>query len=319
MKIFFICGIDTDVGKTYVTSQLIYQALTYGKTVASYKPIQTGSNLAFQSEDLIAHKNQVTQLLEQTDQLDKLANYLWQDNLCSVSFKAPTSPHLAANLEKANYVNIEFLTNELENIIKQKHQRIKFANSPNYLFIETAGGLLSAISPMANNLDLLHSYKDVINKLKHQGYDLDLQVVLVTIGRLGAISSTLACVSLLPQLDYLVFNNMSHVYLDHSNLTYQINQDSQYFYQQLIALANNPQLNASDNLHDMYLDVLGLFDKESKEIKKGEEFLVNSSIYQDCSSIDENYLADYKTQVNYLISFKNYQKQLRKVSYLVIK
>jgi len=49
----FITGTDTDVGKTYVTTQLAQVALEAGKTVAIYKPVQTGVN-AFEEGDAYA-------------------------------------------------------------------------------------------------------------------------------------------------------------------------------------------------------------------------------------------------------------------------
>jgi dethiobiotin synthetase len=49
----FITGTDTDVGKTYVTAQIAQVALEAGKTVAIYKPVQTGVN-AFEEGDAFA-------------------------------------------------------------------------------------------------------------------------------------------------------------------------------------------------------------------------------------------------------------------------
>jgi dethiobiotin synthetase len=132
----FITGTDTDVGKTLVSSWLcLHTGYEY------YKPIQTGT----------------------IETKDKETVHLLSGAFCHESayeFKAPLSPHLAAQKENSS---IEF-------------RKIKIPNSKN-LLIEGAGGVLVPI----NHIQLM------IDLMAH----LRTPTLVVTSTKLGTINHTL--------------------------------------------------------------------------------------------------------------------------------
>ena len=53
--VYFVSGIDTDIGKTVATGMLAKQLLQQGKSVITQKPVQTGcQNIA---DDIAVHRN----------------------------------------------------------------------------------------------------------------------------------------------------------------------------------------------------------------------------------------------------------------------
>jgi dethiobiotin synthetase len=119
---YFITGIGTNVGKTFISA-----ILTEALQADYWKPIQTGN-----TEDV--DKNTVQQLISNTSSVCFKESY---------SFKEPVSPHLAAHLE-----NTEINTDNIKlPPTKNKH-----------LIIEGAGGLLVPLNEKQCVIDLAKQF-----------------------------------------------------------------------------------------------------------------------------------------------------------------
>lgn len=117
-KQYFVTGIGTDVGKTWVSAILV-EALK-----ADYwKPIQAG-DLHYSDTDKVKAL---------------VSNHQSKFHANAYAFKAAASPHYAASLEE--------LTIEIENIIKPKVE--------NSLIVEGAGGLLVPLNDQHLIIDLI--------------------------------------------------------------------------------------------------------------------------------------------------------------------
>ena len=156
MSIFFVSGIDTDAGKTYVTGALLKYLLDNGIKAITFKLIQTGSN-DNRSIDIDAHRRIAG--MTETD-LDKAG--LTHPQV----FTYPASPHLAAELDKReiDFVAIEDALNRVE----QEYDVV---------LVEGAGGLMVPLTR-----ELL-----TVDYAAEKGWPL----ILVTSGKLGSINHTL--------------------------------------------------------------------------------------------------------------------------------
>lgn len=86
---FFICGTDTDVGKTYVAALWAQSLVAQGLRVGVYKPAASGCEMRsgkIVSSDAVA-------LAKAADRMTEL------DRVCPQRFLAPLAPHLAAAAE----------------------------------------------------------------------------------------------------------------------------------------------------------------------------------------------------------------------------
>ncbi|RIY34153.1 dethiobiotin synthase [Psittacicella hinzii] len=228
MKVIFVCGIDTEVGKTYLSGSILGQLCYKNYKVASYKPIQTGSEHT--SIDLEEQKRIATEYCLSRDNLKSFNNYLGNSMICSYIFQLHSSPHLASANE-GQYVKVEKLVEDFKNYLTKLYAQNNLTNlisdsytKLDYLLVEFAGGVLSPVNDLLNNLDLLDLYLQICQEKK-----VESEVVLVTNGKLGSISHTLASIKLLPRVDYLVYNNfpfeqeqLSQL-ISNSNLHYYLN------------------------------------------------------------------------------------------------
>ncbi|MUG32428.1 dethiobiotin synthase [Psychrobacter sanguinis] len=169
MSVFFISGIDTDIGKTYATgalAQALLQQMTSNhrlKSVITQKLVQTGC-LGI-SEDIISHRKMMDIPLQPAD----------HDGLtCPYVFTKPASPHLAAYLEDT-FIDPAVITKATQAL----------ATSYDIVLLEGAGGLMVPLSQSLLTLDYVAA----------MGYP----VILVTSGRLGSISHTLLSIEALSQ------------------------------------------------------------------------------------------------------------------------
>ena len=174
--VYFVSGIDTDIGKTVATGVLAKQLLQQGKSVITQKPVQTGcQNIA---DDIAVHRNIMGISLQEADK---------QRLTMPEIFSYPASPHLAARLDgrALDLDKIRTTTQEL-------------ATQYEIVLVEGAGGLMVPLTE-----DLL-----TIDYIQQQAYP----VILVTSGRLGSINHTLLSFSALKQygiqLHSLIFNHI---------------------------------------------------------------------------------------------------------------
>lgn len=120
MRVFFVSGSDTDVGKTYITSNLIQLLQSWGKKALAIKPIETGVQTL--PQDCLIHLKNAQNLFP---------HFTLQDiNLYSLPL--PASPFVADSLGEIDcekiFSHIASLSDEVE-----------------ILLVEGAGGLFVPI------------------------------------------------------------------------------------------------------------------------------------------------------------------------------
>lgn len=174
--VYFVSGIDTDIGKTVATGVLAKQLLQQGKSVITQKPVQTGcQNIA---DDIAVHRKIMGIPMQEADK---------QRLTMPEIFSYPASPHLAARLD-GRALDL--------NKIRAATQQL--AAQYEIVLVEGAGGLMV---PLTENLL-------TIDYIQQQAYP----VILVTSGRLGSINHTLLSFSALKQygiqLHSLIFNHI---------------------------------------------------------------------------------------------------------------
>lgn len=86
--VYFVSGIDTDIGKTVATGMLAKQLLQQGKSVITQKPVQTGCQDI--AEDIAVHRKIMGIPMQEADE---------QRLTMPEIFSHPASPHLAARLD----------------------------------------------------------------------------------------------------------------------------------------------------------------------------------------------------------------------------
>ena len=154
-KVFFISGIDTNVGKTIATGAIAKALAQAGRTVITQKMVQTGCERV--SEDIEEHRR--IQGIPFTEE-DKAGL------TCPYIFSYPCSPHMAAERD-GKQIDLERITQATRQLMARYE----------YVLVEGAGGLM-----VPNDMRSL-----AIDYVKEQGYPL----LLVTSGKLGSINHTL--------------------------------------------------------------------------------------------------------------------------------
>lgn len=198
--IYFITGIDTNIGKTYVTGFLAKKLKEYGKSVITQKLIQTGNKQY--AEDILQHRKMMGIELTEDD-LQKLT--------MPAVFPYPASPHLASRLVNRE-INLAYLTQ----CTQQLTQRY------DVVLVEGAGGLYVPI--IANNEQNIF----ILDYIQQQQYP----VILVTSGRLGSINHTILSLNALKQANISVFAVVYNQIDDHQDNI--ICQDTQQFLQKYL-------------------------------------------------------------------------------------
>src|SRR5262245_34036201 len=152
----FITGTGTGVGKTYVGALIARALCAIGKRVGVYKPVASGCEMRDGS-------------LVSPDALE-----LWEaagrpgtlEQVCPQRFAAPLAPHLAARAE-GRRVDTRLLLSGIG----------FWHRTCDIVIVEGAGGLMSPISDVDYNADLVVAF----------GYPL----VVVSVNALGTINATL--------------------------------------------------------------------------------------------------------------------------------
>ncbi|WP_032093037.1 dethiobiotin synthase [Necropsobacter rosorum] len=172
--VFFISGIDTDIGKTVATGWYAQKLMRQGFSVITQKMVQTGCRGI--AQDLLTHRRM--QGIAPTEE-DK------QGITCPYVFDYPCSPHLAAAREMRR-IEPEIIAKSTA-LLAQKYD---------YVLLEGAGGLCVPYNDSETTLDYIAA----------RGYPL----ILVTSGKLGSINHTLlsllACRARNITLHALVYN-----------------------------------------------------------------------------------------------------------------
>lgn len=150
---YFITGIDTDIGKTFITKGLALAYEKKGKKVGVFKPLQSGAiktENGFLAPDLEAIK-EVSQTIK---------------TKCSYLLEGEVSPALAARLAG---IKID--------IKKIKSDFNEFSNENDVTLVEGAGGILAPATDDMLCADLIKA--------------LNIPIIIVTVPFLGRLNHTL--------------------------------------------------------------------------------------------------------------------------------
>nr|WP_321465636.1 dethiobiotin synthase [uncultured Desulfobulbus sp.] len=147
-----IGGIDTDVGKSYITGLFARYLLQLGHTVTTLKLVQTGCTEM--SEDILLHRKLMGQPLTDFDR---------EGTTCPYLFPFPASPVLAARMVGKTIE--ESVLDQAIATLQKRHQ---------WLLVEGAGGLLVPLTADRVLLDFYAARK--------------MPMVLVGSPRLGSIN-----------------------------------------------------------------------------------------------------------------------------------
>jgi dethiobiotin synthetase len=173
-----INGVNTDVGKTFITCKMISQNKTKGKKINAIKPIISGFNP--QSPET-SDAGRILEALGEEINLKNITRYF---------LKIPASPNIAAEIEGIfmEYEEIfNFCTENIEKSLNEKGQ----------ILIEMSGGLCSPLTQEKTMLDLT---ADLTNKYKNICKNF-----LVTSNYLGSISHTISACKIF-EFDEIIFN-----------------------------------------------------------------------------------------------------------------
>ncbi len=154
-NIYFVSGIDTNVGKSYATGFIAKKWADEGKKVITQKFIQTGNTDV--SEDIIIHRKLMNIALNADDK-----EFLTMPEI----FSYPCSPHLAATIDKRE-INLDKIQQATKKLA-QKYEKI---------LLEGAGGLMVPITQTYLTIDYIA--------------ENNLPLIFVTSGKLGSINHTL--------------------------------------------------------------------------------------------------------------------------------
>ena len=173
-KVYFISGMDTNIGKSYATGYLAREWNAKGIRTITQKMIQTGNSLV--SEDIKLHRHIMG------------CGWLPEDDerlTMPEVFTYPCSPHLASEIDKRAI-----------NFNKIKHATQQLCERFDAVLIEGAGGLM---------VPLTRKYL-TINYIQDNQYPL----ILVVSGRLGSINHILLSLEAVQkrniQLHTLIYN-----------------------------------------------------------------------------------------------------------------
>jgi dethiobiotin synthetase len=159
-RAYFISGIDTDCGKTYITGLLAYQLQKAGRKIITSKIIQTGCRE--QSDDILEHRR-----IMEIDLLPEDKSGL----TCPYIFTFPASPHLAAEID-GKTIDIQQINNSSNQLL----------NNYDILLMEGAGGLMVPISTYYMMLDYIR--------------DQMLPLILVCSSKLGSLNHALMSIEM---------------------------------------------------------------------------------------------------------------------------
>jgi dethiobiotin synthetase len=159
-KVYFVSGIDTDIGKTIVTGLLARSCLKNGVQTITQKIVQTGC--VGLSEDIIRHRQIMEIELQPAD---------FSGLTCPYVFSVPCSPHLAARLEN-QLIDCNVIRKATTSLLKEY----------DLVFLEGAGGLFVPLNDEETQIDYFEAEKHPL--------------ILVSSSRLGSINHTLCSLSL---------------------------------------------------------------------------------------------------------------------------
>ncbi|MBV1776567.1 dethiobiotin synthase [Burkholderiaceae bacterium DAT-1] len=151
---YFITGTDTEVGKTFVTCELLRGAVATGQRAVGMKPVASGclqlADGSLQNEDVVAH--------------ERVSNVRAPLHLRNpYAFEPPVSPHIAAAMAGVD-VSLDVIGDACRQL----------THLADLVLVEGAGGWLAPLTPHHTMADLAQH--------------LALPVILVVGMRLGCLN-----------------------------------------------------------------------------------------------------------------------------------
>lgn len=153
---YFITGSDTDVGKTYITCEIVRQLSQFDLSLETRKPAESGCELDESGNMIPADGLKLQAVNQNREHLDRITPF---------KFKAALAPHRAAKIEGS-----QLLLNDLLNACSRDD-----CNST--MIVEGAGGFYSPMADDGLNADLAGL--------------LQLPVIIVINDKIGAVNQTL--------------------------------------------------------------------------------------------------------------------------------
>ena len=166
MAAYFVTATGTDIGKTFVTAGLIRYLRGAGQPVSALKPVVSG------------YEPSVVETSDPAVLLKALGRQVSADEVASIApwrFRAPLSPDIAAAREGRSIA--------FDELIAFSRAAVKAATG--MLFIEGVGGIMVPLQDKHTVLDWMTA--------------LNIPLILVVGGYLGAISHTLTALDVITQ------------------------------------------------------------------------------------------------------------------------
>ena len=160
-KKIFITGTNTEVGKTFITKNLIERIQLKGYSVSPYKPVETGcikKSLTLIPNDSMIYFRAINKRIA----LDQINPYRYLE---------PISPAAAIKRSKRKVTIHDYLS------------KLKDLPNSDLTIIEGAGGLCSPLAPDGYNIDLIRKVK--------------VPTVLVAKDEIGVINNVILSLSML--------------------------------------------------------------------------------------------------------------------------
>ena len=143
--VYFVSGIDTDIGKTVATGVLAKQWLQQGKSVITQKPVQTGcQNIA---DDIAVHRKIMGIPMQEADK---------QRLTMPEIFSYPASPHLAARLD-GRALDLDKIRTATQQLAAQYE----------IVLVEGAGGLMVPLTENLLTIDYIQQQDYRLGSINH--------------------------------------------------------------------------------------------------------------------------------------------------------
>ena len=133
----FITGTNTEVGKTFVTCEMLKYLVKSKKSIAAFKPVETGCN----------KNNKILQPNDSKRFFKVLGKTLSLDLINPYRFIPPISPNRAIRLAKKNITLNDYC------------DKLNLLKTFDYILIEGAGGVCSPLSCDGLNIDFAKKVK----------------------------------------------------------------------------------------------------------------------------------------------------------------
>ena len=197
---YLIVATGTDIGKTFLLEKICQKLRDCKIIVSAVKPVAS----SFRDDDLQSDSAKILQALGRKITAENIAEITpWR-------FAAPLAPSLAAAAENKKIIFDEVKNFCAEKILQLQNENFHSQNlsgisakaavqNKNFLFIESAGGVMTPLSDDKTFLDLAVALK--------------IPVLLLTANYLGAISHTLCAVEALRSkaisIERIIVNNFA--------------------------------------------------------------------------------------------------------------